>query len=150
LETIGFGFDWTLANVDARAWALSYTDDLLLDMANVTQRGVGQAIGRWIDNGEPLPSLIADLQPFFGPKRAKRIAVTEVTRAYAEGSTQAYIASGVVEMREWATANDEYVCPVCGENGLSGQQRKLGEPFSGGIKNPPAHVNCRCWILPAV
>lgn len=148
LETIGFGFDWTLSNVAAREWALAHTDDILREMAGVTERGVGQALSRWIGNGEPLDVLKADLEPLFGRARASRIAVTEVTRAYAEGSTQAYQDSGVVKWREWRTAMDERVCPVCG--GLAGKRRKFGEDFDDGIANPPAHVNCRCWIAPVV
>ena len=33
----------------------------------------------------------------FSPERARLIAVTEVTRAYAEGNRQAWKASGVIE-----------------------------------------------------
>ena len=36
--------DYTLVNTAAREWAERYTDDILAQMANTTQRGVGQAI----------------------------------------------------------------------------------------------------------
>ena len=47
-------------------------------------------------------------------------------------------------------ANDLLVhnCPICGA--LHGEIVPIGQPFSGGIMNPPAHTNCRCWILPVV
>ncbi len=148
LENVGFGFDWTLAHIPARDWAIAYTDQVLEQIANVSQRGVGQSIGRWLDNGEPLDVLIRDLQPFFGPDRAARIAATEVTRAVAEGSEVAYRESGVVQEMEWASSMDERVCPIC--SGLTGKRRKFGEPFSVGIPKPPAHVNCRCWLRPVI
>ncbi len=148
LENAGFGFDWTMAHVPARDWATQYTDQLLQQLVGPTEQGVGQAIARWIDNGESLDMLKQDLLAFFGPARAERIAVTEVTRAYARGATEAYRASGVVNEREWLTAQDELVCPTCG--GLSGKRRGLDEAFDVGIQEPPAHVNCRCALAPVV
>ena len=148
LENVGFGFDWTLAHIPARDWAIAYTDQVLEQIAQVTARGVGQAIGRWLENGEPLQALIDDLQPYFGPDRAARIAATEVTRAVAEGSEAAYKESGVVQEMEWQASMDERMCPVC--EGLTGKRRKFGEPFSAGIDKPPAHVNCRCWVRPVI
>jgi hypothetical protein len=71
-------------------------------------------ITRWIDNGETLPQLIERLVPLFGEKRAELIAVTEVTRAFAEGNMVAWRESGVIQKRRWNTANDELVCPICG------------------------------------
>ena len=147
-ESVGFGFDWTLANTSARNWAERYTDDLLAGITNTTRRGVGQAVARWTENGEPLPSLIKDLEPLFGKQRAELIASTEVTRAYAEGNRIAYRESGVVDEIEWRTAKDERVCPICGP--LDGKQRRFGEPFDIGIDAPPAHPRCRCWVVPVI
>jgi SPP1 gp7 family putative phage head morphogenesis protein len=148
LEGVGFGFDYTLANVQARDWALRHTDDILRQLAGTTQQGVGQAVSRWIDNGEPLSNLVDDLGVYFDKRRAERIAVTEVTRAFAEGNRQAYQESGVVEEWEWSTANDEIVCPICGA--LNGKRRRMGEPFDRNIVEPPAHPNCRCDVRPVV
>ena len=149
LESIGFGFDWTLAHIAARDWAAAHTDDVLREIANVSARGVGQAVGRWFDNGEPLEMLRQDLGIFFSPERARRIAITEVTRAAAEGSDASYRESGVVEEREWASSMDERVCPIC--SGLTGKRRNFGESFDGAsIQKPPAHTNCRCWLRPIV
>ena len=84
----------------------------------------------------------------FSRTRAGMIAVTEVTRAYAAGNVAAWQASRVVQGKEWMTATDEVVCPICGP--LRGQIARLNEPFGGRIMNPPAHVNCRCWVVPVV
>lgn len=147
LENIGYGFDWTLANTSAREWALRHTGGLVRDISIVTQRGVQQAVARWIDNGEPLESLIQDIEPLFGRKRAERIAVTETTRAYQMGSETAWRDSGVVSQMEWQTVRDEKVCPQCGP--MQGQRTLLGGTFNG-VPAPPRHVRCRCFTRPVI
>lgn len=147
LENIGYGFDWTLANIEAREWANRYTGELIRGISETTQRGVQQSVTRWIDNGEPLESLIQDIQPLFGRARAERIAVTETTRAYQQGSETAWRASGVVAEMEWVTVNDERVCPQCGP--MQGQRAPLGGTFAG-VASPPRHVSCRCFTRPVI
>lgn len=158
-ENVGFGFDYTLANENARDWALRYTDNLLTQLGTTTSRIVGQAVGRWINNGEPLQALVRDLRPAFGAQRAKLIASTEVTRAYAQGSKEAYVASGVVKKLVWQASMDERVCIYCGS--LHGKVVGIEESFDGALPAdlqektrpfalPPAHVGCRCWILPQI
>lgn len=153
LGRVGIGLDYTLPHVAAREWALRYTDELLVQMGATTRAGVGQAIARWVDNGEPLQALISDLQPFFGPRRAELIASTEVTRAYAQGSVEAYRASGVVKEQEWRTANDEIVrqCPYCAP--MHGRRAPLGQAWQHPSFGPieiPAHPRCRCWVTGVV
>jgi hypothetical protein len=142
LNNIGMAFDWTLVSVDAREWALAHTDTLLNQLGTTSGKVVGQAVGRWAGNGEPLQSLINDLSPAFGPKRAALVASTEVTRAYSEGAIRGYQGSGLIERRPqlvppvdshpgcrcwltlglnkkneayyiWNTSNDEIVCKIC-------------------------------------
>lgn len=142
LEGVGFGFDWNLAHLAARGWALQYTDTLLNQLGTTSGRMVGQAVGRWFENDEGLPALISDLEPVFGKKRAALIASTETTRAAAEGSIAGYQASGLIERRPslvppydshpgcrcwltmgftnkneafyiWNTSRDEAVCIIC-------------------------------------
>lgn len=147
LENVGFGFDWTLVNTDARNWAASYAGELIRNIEQTTVNSVRQSVSRWIDNGEPLQALIDDLRPTFGAQRAELIASTEVTRAFAEGSTRAYQASGVVSEIEWQTARDERVCPVCGPR--HGKRSTLAAREVDGI-GIPAHPRCRCWWVPVI
>ena len=156
MENIGFSFDWTLAHADGRDWALAHTDTLLQQLGTTSQRVVGQAIGRWAENGEPLEALIEDLSPVFGRNRASLIASTEVTRAVASGTIAGYRRSGVVEELVWQSAMDERRCPFCGAlhgrvigiNGgsfhdeLPDDLKERIEVFS----YPPAHPRCRCWV----
>lgn len=153
-ENVGYGFDYTLANETARAWALRYTDEVLAQLGTTTARIVGQSVGRWIGNGEPLQALVNDLRPAFGKQRARLIASTEVTRAYAQGTKEAYTASGVVKKLVWQASMDERVCIYCGS--LHGKVVGIEESFDGALPAnlrerarpfalPPAHPGC---ILP--
>lgn len=146
---IGFGFDYTLVNQDARKWADTYSYELVRGIDETTQAHLRQSIRQWIDNGLPLRSLKRELVPIFGRDRAELIASTEVTRAYAEGNRIAYAASGVVEEIIWRTSTDERVCPVCGP--LADKKAPLRSGFDG-VKGgfPPAHPRCRCWIAPYI
>lgn len=152
-DTIGLGFDWAVPNAQARFWAQNYTDTLLNQLGTTTGNGVGDSIARWIDNGEPLSSLIKDLEPLFGKDRASLIASTEVTRAYTQGNLAGWREAGygegepsevspkhprcrcilVLRINDdgsadyvWYTAVDERVCPQCGplHNKVLGQARK--------------------------
>lgn len=158
LDRVGFGFDWALANAAAREWANEYVGRLVAGIDATTERLVRASVTEWIDNGEPLDSLIGELERVFGRERAELIASTEVTRAYAEGNRRAYQESGVVQRWEWRTANDELVCPICGP--LNGQQVSIGAAYNGFLPDdvrvnstfdaPPAHPRCRCWLVPVV
>lgn len=155
LEGVGFG--WDIANEEARRWADEHTLGLIRDIDATTLERTRRAVSAWIDNGEPLESLIEEFVPIFGERRAELIASTEVTRAYAEGNRQAYKASGVVTHWIWRTAEDERVCPVCGP--LADSVVQIDGDFSGflpdevrrgTISAPPAHPRCRCWVAPMV
>ena len=169
LESVGMGFDYTLANVEARDWARQYTNQLMRDLNVTNDTIVGESVSRWMENQQPIQALRDDIAQrvpgAYGRNRSKRaelIARTEVTRAIAEGNLAAYRASGVVSGMEWITKNDEIVCPYCGS--LNGKivsidgarffdaltpelQAKLGTRT---FVTPPAHPGCRCQIGPVV
>lgn len=86
--------------------------------------------------------------------RAQTIARTEVARAYNETRALAMRQLGV-EMSEWLTARDEHVRTDPFNHEIDGQQRRLGEPFSNGLRYPndptgaPGNtINCRCVAIP--
>lgn len=140
--------DWDRFNMDAVNWLRRYRLEWIKGVHEHTRGQVVSAIDQWIRSGERLEVLEAQLSPLFGEQRASRIAVTEVTRIYAEGNKAAWKATGVVSGNKWQTANDELVCPICGP--LHGVVVALDEGFTPdgpgfGPTAPPAHVNC---ILP--
>lgn len=148
LDSIGFGFDWTLANAAAAEWADRYTGELVANITETTRGRVRAAVQEWVRNGLPLEALEEELTPLFGRQRAELIASTEVTRSYAEANRQAYQQSGVAAQVEWRTAADERVCPVCGP--LDGTRAPTTGSGFGTVGYPPAHPRCRCWIVPVV
>ena len=127
------------------------------DINETTRRQVAEKVWNWIERGAPLDELAADLAPVFGPARAERIAVTEVTNALALGTEAAGQAAkdtypGVNVEKVWHTAADDLVCPICAP--LNNQTAPLDGyftvptgPHAGTIiKSPAAHPNCRCTI----
>ena len=149
VDTATIGFDWALVNADAIDWVSTYTFELAEGITrttiNGTQKKVRQVIQQFFDEGLTMPQTIArmrqQLAGIYGPVRAEMIAITEVTRAAAEGERQAAALiereSGVKMVPTWQTSNDELVCPICGP--------KHDKVITDG-EFPPAHPRCRCWV----
>lgn len=121
------------------------------DLVGVTQ-GMATQMNRSLTDGlvqgqNPLTvarTLVKDLG--ISRNRAETIARTEIIRAHAEGQLDAFQRLGVTKlgvMVEWATAQDDRVCPRC--RPLQGATFTLKEA-SGLI---PRHPNCRCTWYPA-
>jgi len=149
---VGIGIEWGLVNDAVVEWSRNFAAEEVTHITVATQRMVQSKVTEWIGSGEPLKELEKQLLPEFGKVRAKRIAVTEVTNAYAGGQLEAFKESGVVDMKEWRTAGSD-VCPIC--MSLDSKQAPLDAMFisdyDGSMhERPPAHVNCRCWIQPVV
>ena len=153
---------WELLNRDVDEWVNTYyTDPGLLDVGsvpnlnNTARQEVADAFLRWTRGGRDLapgadgglPVLIQQLEPTFGPMRARRIAVTETTRIFVEGNRSVNDANEVIVGYQVLTAADERVCPTCGPlHGVFRDKasRTFQHPTMGAIAGPPFHVNCRC------
>lgn len=104
--------------------------------------------------GEGIPELkarVADIYDAARGKRAEKIARTEVLRATNFATQEAYRQSGVVEGKEWLTALDDRVCPIC--DPLDGKIVGLKKSFEtsvGSVDYPPAHPACRCTTIPVL
>lgn len=144
------GVDWELVNVDAAEWALNYSHLLMNDISSTTRRAIQREIAYYVENSMTINQLRDRIMSLstFSETRANRIAVTETTRAYAEGNMRAWSDLDYVERVRWQTANDDLVCPICGP--LNQQTVAKGELFAGRYYSPPAHVNCRCGVSPVV
>lgn len=144
----GIAVDWMLANDMAADWARGYSFSLVSGIEDTTKRYLQREVSGFATSGETFQQFSRRMvdASVFSPTRAQMIAVTEVTRSYAQGNVQAWTASGVTEGKEWNTANDELVCPICGP--LDGKQTKLDGKFDGSYEGPPAHPRCRCWLTP--
>jgi len=115
--------------------------DTWLELINATTREfVETAVAEWLASGEPLDELVKILSNpelgIFSEMRARRIAVTEVTRLNALANQAVWEAAEVIREFTWMTAMDERVCDVCGANhGQVFPLAQLDELI-------PAHPNC--------
>ncbi len=63
--------------------------------------------------------------------------------AHAQG---AYASTAPGALQRWVV-DDEGPCPDCHDNTLAGPTPK-GEPYPTGQDHPPAHLGCRCLLVP--
>jgi len=114
-----------------------------------------------IEAGELTPAQIIhqveNYAGFLHRRRGLRIAQTELAYSYNFGlfesvrqaNEQSMFAGPVV--KEWATAEDERVCPFCGP--LDGVMIGLESTFPGRTEKvpftyvPPGHPKCRCSVI---
>jgi hypothetical protein len=141
-ESIGVDLDPAQAATAASEWARQYAGDLIAGIDDRTRTIVQQAVATYAETpGMSRAQLSAMLQGAFGARRAETIAITEATRAAAEGTAivQGHLANyGLTFVRVWRTVRQE-VCPIC--EPLDG--KKEGDGWTEG---PPAHPRCRCAI----
>lgn len=119
--------DWDFTNRAAIQFLERFRLSTVTGITETTRQQTVEAIRQWMQSGDELPSLITKLTPIFGAKRAEMIAVTEVTRVFAEGNMILWEGTRVVSGKRWQTANDEMVCPFC--QPLHGQIVELRQDF---------------------
>lgn len=140
-ESLGVGVDSAALHARAIEWARSYSYDLVTKLSDTNRALLQETISDYFASRLTLADVEARIVQAFGPVRAEMIAVTEVTRASAEGRL-AYAREletmGLKPVTIWQTANDEIAaaCPICGPR----NNRPINE--TGGP--PPGHPNCRC------
>ncbi len=134
--------DWGRVNTAVLRLAQDEAERFAAQMTETSQAQTSRTIADWISTGGTMDDLIDRVSQVWAGARADVAAVTEVTRLYAQGNAAAWQTSDVVKAMEWRTSNDEAVCPICGPLANS----KV--PFGGEL--PPAHPNCRCWVVPVI
>lgn len=123
------------------------------DMAitDATRAELQELVSRAIDEGMSADDLASEIEDLgsFSAERATTIARTEIIRANNQGHLQSFKDSGVVEKKEWSTAEDGDVCEECMANEDQGPIG-LDQDFDSGDDAAPAHPNCRCTIIAVV
>lgn len=151
-EEIPLDVSYDKAKQLAAQYAREYVTEWIAGLDSTSAEAVRSAVAAFIETpGMTVGDVIRTLETTFDPARAERIAITEITRAYAEGNQlagedMAEQWPGVRVTKRWFTNNDDLVCPICGP--LEGKEVGIDEDFESGgepYDNPPAHVNCRCW-----
>lgn len=84
------------------------------------------------------------------PARALSIAVTESSRVMNSAAIDRYQEAGIDTMQWMAVqgGGTSVACEKCAEN--AGEKRKIGQPFTTGVLQPPRHPHCRCNLRPVV
>ncbi len=114
-------------------------------MVETTREGLRRTLINYVEMGlgkRGLPDLIENLERWFEPARAKRIAVTETTRLFAEGNKLAGDMDDAIGGYRWQTGRAEHqVCAVCWP--------RNGKIYpKGQVPDCPAHTSCYCAIIP--
>jgi hypothetical protein len=105
--------DWEFFNKAALRYLREDRIAMVRGITETTRTDAVQAINDWLQSGEHLDSLRAELAPLFGTTRADMIAATEVTRAVAAGNEALWQSTGVISGKQWRTARDDRVCIIC-------------------------------------
>ena len=136
-----------------------------------TEKQIRATLAQGMRENETIQELTARIMHVFGTAstyRAFMIARTEAAMAQNYSDVVAWEQTGVVESKQWFTAEDEHVCGFCHE--MDGVTITLAQSFfdKGDVmmfedKNgkphemtldfrtigePPLHPNCRCVLLP--
>lgn len=72
--------------------------------------------------------------------------VTETNRAFNNGLIFGFDQSGLVTHKIWRSVIDDRTTAICQH--LNGEITGLGQPFSTGDFDAPAHINCRSSVEP--
>ena len=151
-DTSSIGFDYSLINERALAWAHKNSLDLIKGTGKtngideVTKETIRTAISNFVETpGMTIGDVVEQLP--FDTDRAFRIARTEITRTYSRATLEAgnEIKKEYPDVRvtkTWLAAMNERTCPICGE--LHGMEIDIDDVFPGGYDAPPAHVSCAC------
>jgi len=136
-------YNWELVNNRALEFINNYWYREVGYITGTSRQTVQDSLTAFYEQGLTRQEL-EDRLVKFGDIRAEQIAVTEVTRASAEGEraiVDELAVEGVTMVEVWMTNEDEKVCDICGDR----DGKEEGDGW-GREDGPPAHVNCRCWV----
>lgn len=142
LDELPISVDWEQVNEAVAELARSEARRFAEQATDTSKARTSQVIADWVERGGTMDELISQVAGVWEGARPDVAAVTEVTRLYATGNATAWEASSAVTAMVWRTAEDERVCDVCGP--LDDTEVEFGGAL------PPAHPNCRCWVVPRV
>lgn len=114
--------------------------DLVSGVRGRLERGVADA---GVEDEAATSKAVSAAYREWKSSRVEPLASHHVLAAHAAGA--ASIAKGGVR---WVVDPEEGCTPDCADNALAGPLA-AGEPFPTGHLRPPAHVGCRCLIVPA-
>lgn len=166
-----WGLIWDATSADARKFLESYTLRFADTLQATTKDTLRDLLSQGQADGWSISKLTDELKAVYDgwdKSRAEMIARTETIRSSNAGAEVAFAGAGV-DQKEWFTAEDEMVCPFCGEmheqrKGTEATYFQLGDAMTvdvdgtqqvlrfdyEDVRYPPLHPNCRCTLLPVV
>ena len=148
LLNIGVAVDFEAVNPLIAEMALRNAFELVridgpLSMVATTRAQLRLLMARMYEMPDLSPEgFMAVLEHLFGRTRAEMIAVTEMTRAYADASLEAAKQAPIEVMYGVSTVRDLDVCAFCEEAELEGPY-----PLTDMDHKPPLHPRCRCDVV---
>ena len=139
-EVPQLAFDADAIGEEARIAIQTYMDRWWSLLSTSTRRQLLRILTEAIESGRTIQAVVVDVEHLFGPARARRIAVSELTNLMGQGAQVTYRRAGFPKW-EWRTVRDGRVDPICVDRDT--QQFPITQTFER------AHVGCRCWPVPA-
>jgi len=150
-ENVAGYINYDSVNIQVTDWARGYQTKWLKDLDSITRKKLRSELVNFASiEGYSVGDVMSGLSDtVLGGDRARRVAVTEITRVYGQseqiaGELVAKEYPDVRVIKTWFTNADAKTCEIC--EPLHGRVVLIGEEFTDGIDFPPAHVNCRCWM----
>jgi len=151
LAEVGAAAAFNLVNERVITYLQHTAPKRIRGITDTTWKQLREQLAEGIAAGETIPQLSDRVSAVFADAKGARatlIARTETIDASNFGAVEGYRQSGVVQQKEWLTARDEKVCPIC--EPLDGEIVDLDQPFSSGDDEPGAHPDCRCSVAPVI
>jgi predicted ABC-type ATPase len=141
-------FDFEAITDATDQFIATYTDRWWNQIETTTRESLRSTLRRAAAEGLTIEQVISEIEPLFGTARASRIAVSETTNLMGQGAQLTYERAGFTGWI-WRTVRDSAVDAIC--DGLAQQSDPQfdGVPFPMTRRFERAHVNCRCWPVPA-
>lgn len=137
--------------------SIQESSDKITNTIDVTKQKVRDALQEGILQGEGINELSKRVDVIFNDKaRAKMIARTETISSSNKAKLTAYVASGIVEAKEWLSVQDSVTRDEHKKmDGMivgidAGFKAPTGEEtmYPGGFSVARLDINCRCTVLP--
>jgi SPP1 gp7 family putative phage head morphogenesis protein len=130
-------------------WAQDHAAELVSQLEENTRDQLRATIVSAIEEGWGADKLAGEISDSagFSDYRSEAIARTEIISANNQGALASYRETGVANGKSWLTAGDDLVEEDCEANEAQGAI-PLDEDFDSSDDAPPAHVNCRCTLIP--
>lgn len=148
LDQISLAVEEATAASNAQPLVNQQTETAVRQINSTTRKGIAAALAILVADGIfSGRALRRSSARYASESRSDSISVTETTHDYNIGSAVAAREAGV-QILEWYTMQDEFVCPICGP--MEGETRPIDGPYTGAnvtgatVNGPPAHPKCRC------